>query len=961
MRMVTFRNALAVWHMRDERDSIGEHHLAVHGEVKLGVALKGGDREESMKRGGDGKAALFEGGYLTVKANNGILNVPGQTMTFAIRLCDPEGKWQYPIFGSYGNTKQVSFFLHSVDGTNMPRFDRNFVGHEVPTVYSWMFGSDNGPRSIHGSKSLIEFIWGAKQPDTARMEIIKRAVQDAGTDDFPLCHDIQNAVQRICFPVQTIGPEKWHDLIVRFTGPKLQLFIDGILVDEEYPIGKTRENEVPCMIGAAYDNGMVKSGFRGLIDHVALWSRALTDQEIVDLSGGDEYVRNRKYEILGKMPSRMQYFRPLGHNSKAGDCIPFWHDETFHLFYLVLRRNMHSKWDGGHGGLEIHHASTKDLVNWKHHTLAVAITEQWESFHGTGGLAWHNGKFYMFYPTPSYNKEYPYGGIQLATSSDGDNFTKEQPHPFISGGDCEIYHEPETGLFHMLKQGRETHAPIPSLIDKTLVVWASLDDLDQRGGSALTIQDNAGHFDAIAYSEVLPQHWMMGSENLTRTQRDQTDNIPETIPPDEFVQIAMVCQDRSVTLYRNGEQYASYSISQPQKFMKSVNVLIGLRHIGAGGNRFFHGRISDARLYSVALSEEQIKALKPKIASDLKPLAWWNFENGLLTDRMGIFPPAELRGSAHIQNDMLHVGEDGYFIASSGKTSLMRLVSSDLQKWTEEPEPFIVTDAGNHPGTCPHLFEWNGWYYFFGGGFIWQSRQKFGPWTLHTPERLDILGVPKTAAFRDNRRIMAGFLGDAGWGGNLVLRELMQHPDGTLGTKFVPEMIPQSGEPLPVIYDVKSIGAKIDDNDLQLTADKAPAYAIIRGVPYNVRVTLEVVPKTELPDFSIGLRCQANPDESCRLQFLCAEKIVRFSRASDSSNRYNAGPSITHVYGIDKPFALDIICNHDIIDAEIGGCQTLVNRYWDTEGKNLSLIVDKGEVIFRNIIIRPLVETFSED
>jgi hypothetical protein len=59
----------------------------------------------------------------------------------------------------------------------------------------------------------------------------------------------------------------------------------------------------------------------------------------------------------------MQYYRARGHNSKAGDLIPYWDEgqQTFRLFYLILRRNMHSKWDGGHGGLEIWQASTKDL------------------------------------------------------------------------------------------------------------------------------------------------------------------------------------------------------------------------------------------------------------------------------------------------------------------------------------------------------------------------------------------------------------------------------------------------------------------------------------------------------------------------------------------------------------------------------------------------------------------------
>ena len=98
---------------------------------------------------------------------------------------------------------------------------------------------------------------------------------------------------------------------------------------------------------------------------------------------------------------------------------------------------------------------------------------------------------------------------------------------------------------------------------------------------------------------------------------------------------------------------------------------------------------------------------------------------------------------------------------------------------------------------CPHWFRWNGWYYFIGGvDGIFRSREPYGPWTRQWPGRLDNLSVPKTGAFTGNRRIFAGFLNDDGWGGNLVMRDLVQHDDGTLSTRFVPEMIPACGEPL---------------------------------------------------------------------------------------------------------------------------------------------------------------------
>jgi hypothetical protein len=100
---------------------------------------------------------------------------------------------------------------------------------------------------------------------------------------------------RVNFPVGLIGARDWHDLVVRFSGAKLQLFIDGVLVDEEYPIGETRQRTVPFLIGAAHENGQLKTGFSGLIDHVAVWNRALTDDEVTALSGGADTVRNANW------------------------------------------------------------------------------------------------------------------------------------------------------------------------------------------------------------------------------------------------------------------------------------------------------------------------------------------------------------------------------------------------------------------------------------------------------------------------------------------------------------------------------------------------------------------------------------------------------------------------------------------------------------------------------------------
>ena len=120
-------------------------------------------------------------------------------------------------------------------------------------------------------------------------------------------------------------------------------------------------------------------------------------------------------------------------------------------------------------------------------------------------------------------------------------------------------------------------------------------------------------------------------------------------------------------------------------------------------------------------------------------------------------------------------------------------------------------------GDCPCPFEWNGHHYVFQGfgGFAHSATGEPGSWEDWAAAGLapyDGLAVPMAAPFGENRRILAGWLGflaPAWWGGWLVFRELVQFPDGTLGTKWVPEIVPPSppetfsaspGRPLRVVF-----------------------------------------------------------------------------------------------------------------------------------------------------------------
>ena len=162
----------------------------------------------------------------------------------------------------------------------------------------------------------------------------------------------------------------------------------------------------------------------------------------------------------------MQYWKPDGPLS-VGDAMPFWWKDTFHLFYLIDEGH-HSKFNylGGHIWA---HASTKDLVHWGHHPLAVPLGEPGAcDQYGicTGSVFHHGGTFYAFYATRTvdeYTLDDPRRVVTervcFSTSPDCIHFTKSPRNPILSPPpgyhrrhfrDPHVLRDPKTGRFHML-------------------------------------------------------------------------------------------------------------------------------------------------------------------------------------------------------------------------------------------------------------------------------------------------------------------------------------------------------------------------------------------------------------------------------------------------------------------------------------------------------------------------------
>jgi sucrose-6-phosphate hydrolase SacC (GH32 family) len=237
-----------------------------------------------------------------------------------------------------------------------------------------------------------------------------------------------------------------------------------------------------------------------------------------------------------------------------------------------------------------------------------------------------------------------------------------------------------------------------ALKDKTLVAWVAPANLSQRGGSALTMEDPQGHFDGIAFSELAAGKWMAGSDFYSRTQKDQASFPAETADSKTFVQIAMVYKGTQVTVYRNGVPYSQHTMTgSPQAFGLRSRVVIGKRHSAQRGAEHFGGAIDDARIYDQALTVGQIGALKPNAASEIKPWAWWTFDDKDANDRAGRFEITEITGGAKVEDGKLVLdGVSGEFLAKTDKAPGPQ--AFETPAWPETPPANWMTFHLAHPG-----------------------------------------------------------------------------------------------------------------------------------------------------------------------------------------------------------------------------------------------------------------------
>jgi len=244
--------------------------------------------------------------------------------------------------------------------------------------------------------------------------------------------------------------------------------------------------------------------------------------------------------------------------------------------------------------------------------------------------------------------------------------------------------------------------------DKTLVAWVTLTDKSIRAGSVLTIQEGP-RFDGIIFAERAAGKWMAGSDNFRRLGKDPGAYPAETADSKTLVQMAIVYEGDRISIYRDGKPYASYKAKNIDLLGSESNFAVfGLRHIGGDGG--IGGSVEDARVFSRALTVEELGSLRPNKESAIEPYAWWDFEGNKVVERTGRYPHSRMSGGAKLAGGKLVLGKSALLVSArtkeaaaqtsrrSGQPKFTGPYVPEIPPWPKDPPRDWPTYHLVHPG-----------------------------------------------------------------------------------------------------------------------------------------------------------------------------------------------------------------------------------------------------------------------
>lgn len=155
------------------------------------------------------------------------------------------------------------------------------------------------------------------------------------------------------------------------------------------------------------------------------------------------------------MEENMNHWKPNG-NFFVGDCMPFFRDGVFHLYYLLDVGHHNHPVVGHLGGHQFAHAVSTDLVHWTHLPIALGLDfKNGECSNCTGSMLEYRGRIFAFYALRS--RSFSGEELRIAVSDDGGtSFVRwDLPELPVPSESCGNFRDPKAfigpdGRVHLL-------------------------------------------------------------------------------------------------------------------------------------------------------------------------------------------------------------------------------------------------------------------------------------------------------------------------------------------------------------------------------------------------------------------------------------------------------------------------------------------------------------------------------
>ncbi len=291
-------------------------------------------------------------------------------------------------------------------------------------------------------------------------------------------------------------------------------------------------------------------------------------------------------------------------------------------------------------------------------------------------------------------------------------------------------------------------------------------------------------------------------------------------------------------------------------------------------------------------------------------------------------------------------------------------VSADLKSWSVK-EPFWSPGL-YYTHECPDLFRMGDWWYLVFSEFSESTQTRYrmskkitGPWIAPSNDTFDCraLYAAKTAS-DGHRRFLFGWnplrtgATDEGkweWGGNLVVHELRQMPNGELAVK-VPDTIGAA------FSRQSSIGTAVNGRPepaierVPVNAAHSFVFKTVASIPARCKVTAKVAFSKGTRSFGLMLRLADDLDACYYLRFEPARNRFVF----DLWPRPGDQPFMA---GFERPVRLtsgelldvEIVLDGTIAEFYVADQSAMSTRMYDHRLGDLAVFVDEGEAEFSQL------------